>query len=61
MSRCSKCNGYTSMWEVKYRPNYCKDPECPEGEENPDKRTFIEKLEDLRKESNNAQKSQSLG
>lgn len=37
MSRCNKCDGCTSMWETTYRPDYCNDPECPEGIEKPGK------------------------
>lgn len=36
MSRCSKCNGCTSMWS-SYRPHWCDDEDCPEGKEDPDK------------------------
>lgn len=49
MSRCSKCNGCTSLFN-EYRPNWCKDSDCPEGGENPDKRNGIEILMDLQKE-----------
>lgn len=46
MSRCSKCNGCTSMWNT-YRPKWCKDRHCPEGPEDPDPRTDLAKLLDL--------------
>jgi len=36
MSRCSKCDGCTSMWDI-YRPDWCNDAECPEGAEKPGK------------------------
>lgn len=41
------------MWETKYRPSYCEDPDCPEGEENPDKRNFEEKIKDYFEEYKN--------
>lgn len=48
MSRCSKCNGCTSMWDM-YRPSYCHDDNCPEGAENPDKTDYIQVLIDMAK------------
>lgn len=55
MGRCIKCDGRTSMWS-EYRPDYCKDDKCPEGKENPDKETYLDKIEWLkkRKEVDNA-------
>lgn len=34
MSRCTKCEGCINLWDI-YRPTWCHNQECPEGEENP--------------------------
>lgn len=35
MARCSKCNGCTNMYNM-YKPTWCEDTECPEGEQEPE-------------------------
>jgi hypothetical protein len=38
MSRCQKCDGCTNMRNM-YRPTWCEDENCPEGEKEPEEVT----------------------
>ena len=54
MARCSRCNGCTSMWS-DYRPTWCEDVECPEGDKEPEG-----EQEELTKRFNEALKAFNL-
>jgi len=54
MTRCSKCNGCTNMWNT-YRPTWCEDEDCSEGEKEPDEITkerewFFERLRKVKEQ-----------
>ncbi len=49
--RCYKCNGCVGGFD-EYKPLWCNNEKCPQGDENPDKRTGIQILQDAMDENN---------